>query len=353
MKKFLFLLLAVVVLSGCGNKTNDKKTVNSDGGIYKSRDAGETFHAINKIDDTENLSTATILDIVISPQDAKTIYVGTATQGIFISEDAGETWHRSRSEFEYVRKIVLDPNDINTLYIVAKQNDEVALFKTTDRGINWTKLLLQRDKVQPIVLGLLMDNKNPQIIYASDSTGGVYKSTNGGKEWQAIYWAEYPVVGIIMDSKNNNLLYFITNDQQIYKTEDAGKTFKTIEASVPIYSVAVSKITPGVFYVLYENGLKVTRDGGNTFQEIKILLPKGNMVANIIVTDPDSDDILYLVAGQVVYKTNNGGQTWQAIPLRLTNRLANKFVVDSNNHNIIYLGTRAMPKKKRGLKFVR
>jgi photosystem II stability/assembly factor-like uncharacterized protein len=349
----VFLIIFTVILAGCVNKTNKKKQVKmGDGGVYKSSDAGETFFPMNKINEEKNLSNSSILDIVIDPNNSDVIYVGTDNQGIYRSENGGQTWAESKSDFTYVRRIELDPANKNIIYIIAQSKGEMALFKTTDGGINWQRLLLPRDKSQPIVLDVLVDQKNSQIIYASDTTGGIYKSINGGAEWKAIYWGEFPTVGIVMDTQDDNRLYFVTNNQQIYITGDGGEkgseSFRVAETGGPIYSLAVSKFEKNVVYVLFEGGLYASKNGGEKFELVPSLLKPENTKANVIVTDPVDKNILYIIAGKVIYKTNNSGDTWRAIPLNKMKWPVSQFEISKDNNNIIYLGTRQPIKSSGG-----
>ncbi len=347
-----FLLVSVTVFGGCSTKKekfSGKKNVKiGDGGVYKSNDGGETWQRINKISQEKDLSNSSILDLAISPTNPAVIYAGTVDDGILRSGNGGQSWATSKSDFTYVRRILLDPSNENVLYIIARSGQEMAFFKTVDKGVNWKRLLLQRDQSQPIVLDALVDQKNPQIVYASDNTGGIYKSVDGGNEWRAIYWAEFPVTAMVMDSQDSNRIYFATNNEKIYVTGDGGKTFKTIQTDGAIYSLAVSQLEKGVLYVLYQGGLYVTRDGGETFQLLPTLLKPNNTVANIIKTDPVDKNILYLIAGKVLYKTMNGGQTWRAIPLKNIPWNVSQFEISYSDHNTIFLGT-YKSKRKRGI----
>lgn len=356
MKRFFLLFILVVfslTFSACAKKDiSKKKEVLGDGGVYKSSDGGETFFPINKISEEKNLSGESVLDIVINPQNPKVVYVGTKENGIFRSENGGETWAESRSDFSYVKRIALDPQDENVLYIVAESQGEMALFKTTDGGINWQRLLLPRDDNQPMVLDVYVDRQNPQIVYATDSTNGIYKSTNGGLEWKAVYWGNFPAVAILLDKFDDNIAYFITTGQEIYITNDGGKNFYTARTDGPIYSANASATEKGVFYVLYQGGLFVSRDAGHSFQLLPTLLKPQETVANIVVTDPIDKNIIYLVAGKVIYKTEDGGETWRAIPLKVKWRVS-QFEINPKNNSEIYLGLQKPIRRKMQIPFIR
>lgn len=346
---FIIALLAVVILAGCGSK--NKETALGNGGVYKSSDAGETFHLSSTISLEKNLSGASILDLAISPVNSKVIYAATAAHGIYRSSDGGQNWAESKSDFTYVRKIALDPTDKNVLYIVADQDGERALFKTTDGGINWNKLLSQRTSKTPISLDIIIDPRNTAVLYATDSAGGVFKSTNAGKEWASIYWSRDPVKKVVMDATNSQKIYLLTTISEVYISSDGGDSFKRSEPENgfdEIYSITTSETEQNIFYVLSRNGLHVSKDGGVTYEVVKTLLPPDNTVAHQVVTDSISSDTLYLVAGKIVYKTTNSGATWTSMPLKIQWPVKS-FVIDHNNANNIYMGLAQPPKKKSNL----
>ena len=352
MKKISLLtiiLFTVIALAGCGDK--DKGATMGNGGVYKSSDAGETFHLSSTVSPEKNLSNASILDLAINPVNSDIIYAATAAHGIYRSSDGGQNWAESKSDFTYVRKIALDPTNENTIYIVADQEGERALFKTIDGGINWNKLLSQRTSQTPISLDIVIDPRNTAILYATDSAGGVFKSTDAGKEWASIHWSEDPVKKIVMDAKDSQKLYLLTTLSEIYVSNDGGATFKISEPEYgfdEIYSIAASETEQNVFYVLSRDGLQVTKDGGETYEAIKTLLPPENTLAHKVVSDPVNGSILYLVAGKIVYKTANNGATWTSMPLKIKWPVKS-FVIDHNNPSNIYMGLAQPPKKRSNL----
>jgi photosystem II stability/assembly factor-like uncharacterized protein len=352
MKKVYFLgaiLFATVLFAGCGNK--DKETTMGNGGVHKSSDAGETFHLSSTVSPEKNLSNASILDLAISPVNSNIVYAATAAHGIYRSSDGGQNWSESKSDFTYVRKIALDPRDENILYIVADQEGERALFKTVDGGVNWNRLLSQRTSQTPISLDIVIDPRNTAVLYATDSVGGVFKSTDAGKEWASIYWSEDPVKKVVMDAKDSQKLYLLTTISEIYVSNDGGTSFKLSEPEYSfdeIYSITASETEQNVFYVLSRDGLQVTRDGGETYEAIKTLLPPENTLAHKVVTDPIDSKILFLVAGKIVYKTTNNGATWTSMPIKIKWPVKS-FVIDHNNASNIYMGLAQPPKKKSNL----
>lgn len=346
------VLLMSTMLAGCG--ISGETSTTGSGGVYKSKDAGQTFEASYKISEEKNLSSMAILDLVISPNNSDIIYAGTANNGIYRSSNGGLTWAESESDFTYVRKIALDATNENIIYITADLNGERALFKTVDGGVVWKKLLSQRSKENPIALDIIVDHKNTSILYATDSTGGVYKSTDAGDEWKAIYWADTPVQTLLMDVYNSNLIYLVTVDSQIYVSTNGGESFREsgteedIYNRYDVYSVETSKTETGVLYVLSVTGLQVSRDGGETYNSISTLLKPDSVMANQVISDPVDDKTLYLIAGKIIYKTTSGGETWQSIPLKI-NWPVKVFEIDYSNSSNIYMGLFKGVKQKSSL----
>ena len=344
--KFLLLFSVVLFLTACQDKEKEKKV--GYGGVYKSNDGGEIFLPINYISEDKDLSHESITDIALDPQHPDVVYVGTKQHGIFRSKDGGQTWAESQSDFSYIGRIRLDPFDENVIYLIAESQGEMALFKTIDQGVNWERLLLQRDEYQPIVLDVLVNPKNSNIIYATDSTGGIYKSTDAGETWKAVYWAEYPATAIVSDWQNPDIVYFATGEGDVYYTRDGGETFSTINGGGRLYSLAVSRSEEGVLYLLYESGLYVAREAGEKIDEVPTLLKPKATVANIVAVDPVNKDTIYIVAGKVLYKTRNGGETWRAVPLDIRWR-ANVFRINPFNTQQLYLGLIKPASNNQGL----
>ena len=121
--------------------------------------------------------------------------------GVFRSDDAGKTWHAAGlADTHTISAIVVDPHDPDVVYAssmghVFKSNPERGVFKSTDGGKTWSKILYVDDKTGAI--DLVMDPRDPQVLYAAmwqayrtpwklDDGGpgsGLYKSTDGGAHW--------------------------------------------------------------------------------------------------------------------------------------------------------------------------
>ena len=176
------------------------------GGIFKSVDGGLTWKAI-----FAHESTASIGAIGVSASNPNDVWVGTGEanirndlisgNGVYFSSDAGTTWKfMGLANTQQISDILVDPNDPNTVFVGAMghawgPNAERGVFKTTDGGKTWTKVLYVNDTTG--VSDLEMAAGNPNILFAcmwefrrypwtlmdGGPDSGIYRSTDGGNTW--------------------------------------------------------------------------------------------------------------------------------------------------------------------------
>jgi photosystem II stability/assembly factor-like uncharacterized protein len=180
------------------------------GGVWKSNDGGATFNPIFD-DHIQSIGTVTL-----DPNDPdKTIYVGTGEtwtrnsvsygDGLYKSTDGGSNWNKIGLEnSERIASVIVNPENSNEIYVGALgalwgDNEERGVFKSSDGGTTWEKILYINPKTG--CADLIMDPTNPLVLYASmwefrrtawsfDSGGensALYKSTDGGKTWNKIH----------------------------------------------------------------------------------------------------------------------------------------------------------------------
>jgi len=179
-----------------------------DGGVWESENAGRTWTPI-----FDGQEIASIGSIAVAPSNPKILYVGSGEadmrsdiaygNGMYRSDDGGHTWrHIGLTDTRQIGAIVVDPHDPNVAYVAALghqygPNEQRGVFKTTDGGATWTKVLYKDENTGATALAL--DPSDPKTIYAalwqtrrppwnvyppSNGPGsGIYRSTDGGATW--------------------------------------------------------------------------------------------------------------------------------------------------------------------------
>lgn len=316
------------------------------GGVWKTNDGGATFSPI--FDDY----CQSIGVVAVDPKDPQTVWVGTGEtwtrnsvsvgDGLYKSTDGGTNWKKiGFDKSDRIASIEINPNNTNEIYVgvlgaLWGDSDERGVYKTTDGGKTWNKVLYVDQKTG--CADLMMDPNNPNTLYASFwefrrtgwsfNSGGensaLYKSTDGGKSWNKIHngfpKGKYGRIGIAVAPSNSNILYAVLETEQdkdkgLYRSEDGGKSWKHTNNDFgltvrPFYfsRIVVDPKNPDV---VVKGGLSgsISRDGGNTFKSL------GNMHSDIhdILFDINDSDRMYAATDGGIYRSWNGGTTMEIV----------------------------------------
>ncbi|MDH4000758.1 MAG: hypothetical protein OEU52_05750, partial [Xanthomonadales bacterium] len=179
------------------------------GGVWKTENAGVTWTPV--FDEQKSYS---IGDVTIDPNNPDVVWVGTGENvsgrhvgwgdGVYKSLDAGKSWTPMGLEkSEHIGKILVDPRDGNVVYVASEgplwaAGGDRGLFKTTDGGASWQKVLDIDENTG--VTDIEFHPSNPDVIYAAayqrrrhvwgfmagGPNGGIYKSSDAGVSWKKL-----------------------------------------------------------------------------------------------------------------------------------------------------------------------
>ena len=318
-----------------------------DGGVWRSTDYGNRW--VNITDRTLPGSSESIGAIALAPSDPKILYVGTGESdirgdvitgdGVFRSSDAGKTWQRAGLEGTHtVSAIVVDPSNPDVVYVAAmghvfKPNTERGVFKSTDGGRSWHKVLYVNARTGAI--DLVMDPRNPEVLYAAlwqayrtpwklDDGGpgsGLYKSVDGGAHWQEISRNPgFPRgvlgrIGVTVAASDPSVLYSIVQAKHggVFRSDDAGAHWRRVNRSWSLRQRAFYYMTiyadptdPNTVYAPEVDALWVSHDGGEHFSMLHT--PHGDN--HIVWINPRNPKILLEGNDGGATVSTDGGKTW-------------------------------------------
>lgn len=277
------------------------------GGIWKTVNNGHTWKPI-----FDDQSTSSIGDIAIASSDQNVIWVGTGEElmarssfagtGVFKSTDAGQSWtHMGLEDTHHIGRVIIHPRNPNIVYVAAighlyTDNEQRGVFKTTDGGKSWKRVLFVDAKSGAIDLEI--DPSDPNILYATtwqherkawghDAFGPgsrVYKSADAGENWKQLdnglpTGESVGRIAIDLAKSDPNILYALVNrnnkDEKaaLYRSDDRGESWKQVnEQEVRAgYDFCMVRISPDDPDEVYLPGQRcyVSNDGGKTFRQVQ------------------------------------------------------------------------------------
>jgi photosystem II stability/assembly factor-like uncharacterized protein len=314
------------------------------GGVWKTTDAGQHWKPIF---DKEPI--ASIGAIAVAPSDPNVIYVGTGEEalrgdisygdGMWKSTDAGKTWtHIGLTKTQHIGAVIVDPHNPNIVLVAAigdafGPNPERGVFRTTDGGKTWQKVLYKNDKTGAI--DIVFDPHNSSIVYAalyqevrypytfiSGGPGsGIYKSTDGGVTWKHLTGHGLPAgilgrIGLAVGADSEHVYALIEAQKGgLYVSDNAGESWHFVtgdhrfrQRAWYFTNIYADPKNPYTIYILNTSVYRST-DGGHTWT--MVFAPHGdNHNMWIDPTDPNHMIVASDGGGSV---SLNWGRTWSTL----------------------------------------
>ena len=287
------------------------------GGVFKTTDRGQNWVPI-----FNGIGKPSIGNIAIAPSNSQILYVGTgeangsATSGAFFgdgvyrSDDAGDTWSPvGLPDSNHIGRIVIDPTNPDRVFVAATgilygKNDERGIYRTTNGGTEWEKVLFVTDSTAAIDVAI--NSVNTDIIFAA-----MWERTR--KPWQRDYGGE---------------------SSAIHRSLDGGDTWEELndtnglpapDAQTGRIGIAISESNPSTIYARYTtdeianvfNGLYKSTDNGDNWTLValgdisNVDASFGWYFGNVRVNPIDPNEVYVL--GQQLYKTTDSGITWESV----------------------------------------
>ena len=312
------------------------------GGIWKSTDAGANWEPIF---DKEN--TASIGSIAVSASDHNIIYAGSGEacirgnisygNGVYKSLDGGKTWkNMGLKDTRHIGAVIVDPKNPNIVFVAGLghaygQNEERGIFRSTDGGASWQKVLYKDNKTGGI--DVVFDPNNSNTLFASlwevyrnpwslNSGGpgsGLYKSTDGGTTWKRLEGHGLPSgimgrIGISVSGAESSRVYAMIESKEggLYRSDDGGENWIRMNEDGRLRQRAwyfthifADPKSADTVYVL-NTGMFRSTDGGRTFN----LLPAPHGDHHGLWIDPDNPQRLINGNDGGATVSTDSGKTW-------------------------------------------
>jgi photosystem II stability/assembly factor-like uncharacterized protein len=324
-----------LAVAGSAARPNEYYFGATGGGLWKSTNGGTNWAPVTD----RQISSSSVGAVAVCAANPDIVYIGMGEvdlrgnvipgDGVYKSTDGGATWkHLGLADTQMIGKIRIDPTDCNRAHVAALghafgTNAERGVFRTTDGGANWQKVLYRNDQTGAVDLS--MDPSNPRTLYAAmwqasrkfwllDDGGpgsGLFKSTDGGTTWTEITanlgLPAEPIgkIGVSVSGANPNRVYALVeaNGGGLFRSDNAGATWQLVSTSADIRQrgfyfskVFADTTNPDRVYVGNVSFLR-SDNGGVTFSTVRT--PHSD--AHDLWIDPANDNRMI--------ESNDGGAT--------------------------------------------
>jgi photosystem II stability/assembly factor-like uncharacterized protein len=337
-----------IAVSGVRGRPKEAYFGATGGGLWKTMDGGDNWAPVTD----GQLTSASVGAVAVSESNPDIVFIGMGEtcirgnimpgDGVYRSSDAGKTWiHVGFRDSDGISKIRIHPTNPDIIYVAsfgkyAVPSAERGVFKSTDGGKTWRKVLYRDDKTGAIDISI--DATNPNVLYAAMweayrkeyqmSSGGpgsgLFKSTDGGEHWTEITRAKgLPAAGVVgrigvaVSAANANRVYALVEHDSggLYKSDDAGASWTLVNSNRDIrqrafyYTHVYADPKDQDVVYMQNTSMFRSKDGGKTTANI------GNGThgdMHDLWIDPDSTS--HLVVGNDgggAVSTNTGGK-WTA-----------------------------------------
>ena len=278
----------------------------ASGGLWKSENRGITWTNL-----WEHMPVSTFGDLAIAPSNPSVLYAGTGEQqnrqstswgnGVYRSDDAGATWrHLGLEETRHTGRVRVHPTDPDVVYVAALGN-----------------------------------------LWRSSSDRGVYRSRDGGDSWDRVLYVDGSTgaVDLVIDPSDPNVLYAAMYQRQrrtwgfngggpgsgIYKTTDGGENWRELTNGLPEgdkgrIGIAISESNPRILNALVqhdtESGGYRSEDGGESWEKVSDQNIRPMYYSHVFI-DPTNEDRIYTLA-TTAYRSEDGGRSFTEIAERPT-----------------------------------
>jgi photosystem II stability/assembly factor-like uncharacterized protein len=321
----------------------------NNGGVWKSTDAGRVWVPI-----FDDQPTGSIGAIAVAPSNPDVIYVGSGEglqrpdlstgDGLYKSTDGGKTWtNTGLRDGQQISSVIVDPKDPNRVFVAVlghpyNANPERGVFRTTDGGKTWAKVLYKDEDTGAVALAF--DPKDPTTVYTvlwasrqgpwengawQGPGSGLFKSTDGGTTWKQLTTGLPTTaqglgrIGFDVSRSDPKRLYAVVDAPRlggIYRSDDAGDSWRRVNSEARVWGrgsdfaeVKVDPKNPDVIWVANTSLYKST-DAGVSFTCVRGA-PGGDDYHTVWI-NPDDPNIVLLAGDQGAVITVNGGSTWSS-----------------------------------------
>jgi len=339
------MALLVIFLMTIGTVSAKKKKDD----VKKDSLSASTFSGLKWRSIGPAFASGRIADFAVNPDNFSEYYVAVASGHIWKTTNNGITFEPvfDNNGVYSIGCVTMDPNNPNVVWAGTGENNHQralgygnGVYKTVDGGKSWKNMGL-KDSRQ--IGDIIIDPRNSEVVYVAaegsvwgpNEERGLYKTTDGGKTWEKVLniSENTGVANVCFEPGNPDVIYAGAEQRRrrqfgkigggpesaFYKSMDAGRTWEKLTNGIPGVdkggmAIVVSPVDPNMVYVMFEasndkGGVYRSTDRGGSFSKVNDYYSSGQYYSELYA-DPKDAMKIYSVDTYSRYSTD-GGKTWQ------------------------------------------
>ncbi len=285
--------------------------------LYRSTNSGESWVGVGP----ESLSITYATNVMFSPLETNTVYLVSKEDGVFKSEDLGNTWNSYSDGLKFNRNATIEIDESNSILYLGTYYD--GIYKRLINEGGWIKISKNINAASCIQLDICSLDDNSGYVSA---TNGLFKTNDMGETWlfldigMSIYTGNS---GIAIDKYQNNIIYVSSSHRSLYPIEDAGfyisedsgSTWNFYNSGLPgnisYRDICISYLSENEkrIFLISSEGLYYSDDLGRNWQ-LNISLPTSIYLEVIDIATSNSNCIAVGDHDNNVYISEDLGDTW-------------------------------------------
>ena len=374
--------LAVLQLGGC-SKTSVAPA--PPGGTYFSESAGANFDQYVAIagEEGKHIANFPLAAAFRAPYNTSLIYIASGNRGIVKSEDGGKSWTVLPNPLTDTKDVVALENGTIIVSGTDKEGQGYML-RSLDAGKSWHNVLTiplpkkgsfaligQAGVAPSVLLALTLDPFNTNRVYAGSSLGTIFVGEQSAKVWRSIHsikpslqnpiqtQADAGIRKLIASPHRAGELLAITTDRRLLRISGDKNEEIIIPSSIGdpaplfgggnnakrlVFDAAYIAGFPAGIIAGVENGGVATRDGGKSWLELKVPIDETQKFSSTVVAvSPTNVNRILVAVNSVIYRSEDGGDTWNTFSLGLPNSIITDLLIDPSNASRVLLITAPIP----------
>lgn len=362
--------LIVVFLAGCSFSVGPKdsssmpsSTESIDSSLFVSTDKGDTWRSLTAVPSTSgrpgSIANLDVNVMTMDPQDSKAIYLASYENGLFYTYDIASGWNQVKSLVKAtINDVKVDSKNKCIIYAALANR----VYRSDDCSRTFEQIYFDSN-TSINVNTLAIDHYNTNNIYIGTSRGEIIKSIDRGSSWRTIQRLDDAISHLLISPSDSRLIFVATAKNNIFSFNSNTATNPANSADLDA-NFAVDNWTDlneilrgfdlgsnfkdiiinekdGAIFIASAKMILRSRDNGFTWENLSLLPPEKDAVINSLAVNPNNSDEIYYATDTAFFRSADAGVTWATKKLP-TKRSGRELLIDFNNPNVLYLGTKKL-----------